>query len=174
MATAAIIATVAGTAYSVASSIDQKKAAERGEKKQKEANRIQKATAEVGRGIARKRALAQARQAQASNLAGGIGQGITEESSALQGAQSAIGSNLGTSLSSANRSFTSSQQTFDLRQSASNTLANSRANAAISSAVSSGLSNAGTFAAGFAQPTGPAASFVGNNAQGQPRYRSNL
>lgn len=122
-----IVAAVAG----VASSIDQKKASERAEERRVKANRVEKARAEVTRGIERKRAAARVRQAMAFNAAGAASQGIVEGSSAVQGAQSTLGSNFGTSVAQANRSFVSQQQSFDLRQRATFTEQNAQANAAM-------------------------------------------
>ena len=119
----------------LASAYDQSKAARRAERKQKEANRIQKAAAAAQKGIERRKAISGARQIQASNIAGAVGQGISIGSSPLQGAQAAIGSGLGSSFSQQGRESTSSQQTFDLRQSAAFTEANARANAAFAQAV---------------------------------------
>ena len=129
---------------------EQKKALKKSEKEQKHANRIEKAKAEITRGLERKRALANARQGTALNIAGASAQGISEGSSALQGANAAIQSNLGTSVANANRSFVTQQQTFDLRQSAMNREANAAANAAIAQSISSASTRVASFAAGGA------------------------
>lgn len=146
MCTGVEIAAIAAAAAGTASAVDQKKAADRAEKRQKKANRVEKAKAEAQRSIERRRAINEARRARQANIASSQGMGILGMSSALQGAQGALGANLATSLASENRSFVSGQQSFDLRQSAASTLQNSRANAAIAGAVSSGIMQGASFA----------------------------
>ena len=138
LATAAVTELFTGGGVSrAASSIDQKKAAERSERRQKQANRIQKAKAAAQQSIERRKAIAGARQLQASNIAGAVGQGITIGSSPLQGAQAAIGSGLGSSFAQQGRETLSGQQSFDLRQRAKFAQANAQANANLTQAGAS-------------------------------------
>lgn len=141
----------------VGSAIDQKKAAERAEKRRVRANQIEKARAEIERGLERKRAAARLRQAQAFNIAGAEVAGITQGSSAVQGAQGALGSTFATSVASANRSFVSGQSAFDLRQRAAFTEQNAAANAAIAAASGQLIKSVGdTFKVGLTSVAGPA------------------
>lgn len=119
----------------IKSARDQKKASERAARRERKANRIEKARAEATRSIARRKARAQARQAQEFNLAAAEAQGISAGSSALQGAQGSLLSNLSTSLAGETRSFVSAGQSFGLRQQAQNILSKSRADAAIQQTV---------------------------------------
>jgi len=153
MAGTMLLATALSGGAQVASAVDQRKAAKRAERKQQRANDIERARADVNRGIERRRAIAKARQAQASNFAAGISSGITASSSPLQGAISSIGADLGTSQSFANAAFTSGQQSFDLRQSAAFTTANANANAAIVNATTNAVQTLSSFAGGGGSPT---------------------
>ena len=138
LATLAVTELVTGGGVSRgAASIDQKKAAERAERRQRQANRIQRARAAVQQSVERRKAIAGARQLQARNIAGVIGQGVTAGSSPLQGAQAAIGSGLGSSFAQQTRATTSDQQSFDLRQRAAFAQANAQANANLTQAGSS-------------------------------------
>lgn len=157
MAVTAAIATVASVGVSTHSALEQRQDAKRSERVQKKANKIQQAKASVERSLARKQAVSRARIAQQSNIAGAVNQGVSSGSSALQGSQAALGSNLATSVASSNRAFTSGQQTFDLRQQSSFIQQNSQANAAILGAVSGGLQAGASFAASAA-PTTPSGS----------------
>ena len=134
LSTIAAVTAITSAIGSTASAIDQQKAGKRAERRQKQANRIQKAKAAAQQSIERRKAIAGARQLQASNIAGAIGQGISVGSSPLQGAQAAIGSGLGSSFAQQGRETTSGQQSFDLRQQAAFTQANAQANANLTQA----------------------------------------
>lgn len=138
----AITATVAGiaaagTAAQIDAAKSQKRAARRAENRQKEANRIEKAKSAVQRAVERRKSVQQLRQAQAFNIAGGVASGFSEGSSAIQGVNSALGSNFASGVASQNRSFVSGQQSFDLRNEAQFDLARTNANAALKSAYGS-------------------------------------
>lgn len=152
-ATAAVTLAVAGTAAQVDAAKAQKRASRRSERRQKEANRIEKARTSVERAISRRRAIAQRRQAQAFNIASAQTQGIAAGSSAVQGAQSALGSNLATSFAAQQRAAASGQSVFDLRQAAAFDVANANANAALKSTFGSAATQLGSFAAANFSPT---------------------
>lgn len=148
MGVTAVVATgavVAGTAAQIDAAQSQKRASRRAERRQKEANRVERARASVDRALARRRAVNQARAAQAFNIANNISSGISQDSSALQGANSALGANLGTNLAAQNRAATSGQQSFNLRQAATFDVQNANASAALRSAYGSAAQQLGAF-----------------------------
>lgn len=139
-------ALVGGTAAQIDAAQSQKRASRRAERRQREANRVERARASVDRALARRRAVNQARAAQAFNIANNTASGIAQDSSALQGANSALGANLGTNLAIQNRAATSGQQSFNLRQAATFDVQNANASAALRSAYGQGFSQLGGFA----------------------------
>lgn len=139
---------VGGTAAQIDAAKSQKRASRRAERRQREANNIERARAQVQRSIARRRAISEQRAASAFNQAGAVAAGIGTDSSAVAGANAALGSNLATSLSSQNRSFVSGQASFDLRQAAAFDVANANANAALKSLYGSTATQLGFAALG--------------------------
>lgn len=134
----AVSAGFVGSVGSVGTSIHAREERRSGERAtaraQKKANKIQKATTAVNRAIERRKSISAARRRQAANIAEAANLGIIG-SSPLQGAVSSIGSQLATGLAGETRSFTSSQQTFDLRQEASNIQAKSERRAQDAEAI---------------------------------------
>lgn len=122
MATAAIVASaVIGVGTSAASYFEQKKAGREAERQQEKANRTESVQAQVENARNRRRAIAQARMAQASNQANMPG--AVQSSSALSGVQSGISTQLGANIGAQSQSLGSQQAAFNLRQGAANTLA---------------------------------------------------
>lgn len=115
----------------------QEKANRRSRRLQQRANRIQSASSSVERARQRRRAVANARVAQAQNLAAAASQG-TLGSSPLQGAQASISSGLAENLAGINRQFTTAQTTFDLRQQAADAEARGRERADRTRAIGQG------------------------------------
>ena len=159
-ATFAIGAGVLGIGVSGYSAYRQRQDTKKAERRQRRANRIERARAAAEQSVERRRAVAIARQAQARNLAAGVSQGLLEGSSPIQGANSSIQSDLGSSIASANRSFNSSQQSLNQRQSASNSIARGQASAAFANVVSQGFQ----LGASIYQPT---SNIPSTNMQGQ-------
>lgn len=122
MATAAIVASaVIGAGTATASYFEQKKAGREAERQQEKANRTESAQAQVESARNRRRAIAQARMAQAANQANMPG--AVQSSSALAGVQSGISTQLGANIGAQSQSLGSQQAVFNLRQGAANTLA---------------------------------------------------
>lgn len=138
----------AGPATQYEAAKTQERAQRRAERRQAEANRINKAKANVQRAIERRRAVAQARQGQAINAAQGVALGIGEQSSALQGANAVIGSNLASSVAGANREFVTGQQTFDLAQASARDVAGANRRAARLNMYGNWINQATNFEAG--------------------------
>lgn len=146
-----------GSAYQYEAGKKQERAQRRAEKRQAESNRINKARSDVERALSRRRAVGQARQAQALNMASGLAAGIGQQSSALQGVNSAVGSNLTRSVSQANRAATTGQQTFDLANASALDINKANRSAARMNMYSSWANRASSFLAGnaFALGTNP-------------------
>lgn len=122
MATAAIVASaVIGVGTATASHFEQKKAARKSERAQTKANDIESASSQVSNARARRRAIAQARIAQAQNQANAGGQ--VQGSSMQAGVQSSISSQLGANIGAQSQSIGNQMGVLGARQQASNALA---------------------------------------------------
>lgn len=117
--TSAVLAGAA-LAAQTASHFEQKKAARKAERQQDHANRVEKVSAQVRNSTQRRKAVAQARMAQAQNQAGAGGQ--VQNSSGLAGSNAAIASQAGANIGTQGQNLLSKQASFDLRQSAQDTL----------------------------------------------------
>lgn len=133
------LATLASGGAQVYQAKEQKKANKRAMAQEARANQIERARSSVEKSLSRRRALAQARQAAAVNIANANVQGLTQSSSPLQGANASIYSDLGTSIASANRTFVSGQASFDARQQAAFTRSGAEANAALVNAATNAV-----------------------------------
>jgi len=134
-------------------SMEEAKSAERQSRRdQEKANAIEAAKTSVERARERRRAIAATRIAQAQNEAVAVGQGVTG-SSQVEGAQSSISSGLASGMQSANRSFVSGQQSFNLRQSAADTMAKGQRRAQNFQALSGMFGQAASMSASFASPS---------------------
>lgn len=155
---------------------EEARSAERASRrKQETANQVQQAQNSVNRARERRRAIAQARIAQAQNAAIAAQQGTTG-SSPLEGAQSSISTNLATSIAAANRSFVSGSQTFQLRQDAANIMAAGQRRAQDFQALSGLAMQGASLYSSFASPasTTPSnATYVGAGPTGLGRYQVN-
>lgn len=96
MATAAVIGGVLAAGATTASYFEQKKTARKVEREQKEANDISSASAQVENARRRRRAIAQARMAQAQNLANAGGS--MQNSSAITGTNAGLATQLGANM----------------------------------------------------------------------------
>jgi len=118
--TSAVLAGVAA-ATTVAGHFEKKKAARKSQRQQEKANRTASVASQVENATARRRAIAQARMAQAQNLASAGGQ--VQNSSGLAGSNAALGAQLGANVGLQGQQLASQEATFGLRQDAQNTLA---------------------------------------------------
>lgn len=144
LATATIVALSLATAAvggSVHAREQVNKAGRESTRQQLKSFRVSKATAAVERSISRRKAVAETRRRQASNISEGANIGILG-SSPLQGSLASISSSLSTGLAGQQRSFASGQQIFDLRQSAAFTEAAGARKAGTTQALS-GLATTG-------------------------------
>jgi hypothetical protein len=130
--TTAILVGVAATA-SVASHFEQKKAARKSKRQQEKANRMSSVQAQVENATQRRRAIAQARIAQARNISG-MGQ-ATQSSSAVSGANAALSNQLGSNIGTANQAAASQQSIFDRRQAAQNAITKGNLRAGMFNAI---------------------------------------
>lgn len=138
------------TAAQIAGHFEEKKAARKAKRKQDEANRIETVSAQVRNSTQRRRAIAQARIAQAQNQANAGGE--VQNSSALQGVNSGIAGQLGANIGAQNQTLGSQQNAFNFRQSAQDTLSRGRQRAGDWNAVGQ-VADFG--AQNFSMPSGP-------------------
>ena len=129
---------------------EQRKAARRAEREQKEANRIAQAQAQVENARRRRRAIAQARIAQAANAAS-VGSNI-QSSSALAGVQSGLATQLGANIAAQQQQINTQQGIFDANQRAAD-------------AIRTGQERVGALNA-FAQAGTSAINFLGSGTLG--------
>ena len=118
--TTAVLAGVAAVS-TAAGYFEQKKASRKSRRQQEKANRVASVSSQVENATARRRAIAQARMAQAQNLASAGGQ--VQNSSGLAGSNAALGSQLGANVGTQGQLLGSQEAVFGLRQDAQNTLA---------------------------------------------------
>lgn len=157
MGTAAVLAGAA-LATSAAGAYAQYEAGKSAEKKQEKARAVSQASAQVENARQRRRAIAQARIAQAQNVAQ---QGSeVQSSSGLAGVQSSLSTQLGANIGAQQQRFASQTQIGNLNQSAANRLRRGQNIAGFANLASQGFM-LGAQAQGFGSQTP-------NNPQGQP------
>lgn len=161
------VATALSAGSQIAGHFEEKKATRKAERKQDEANRISSVSAQVRNSTQRRKAIAQARIAQAQNMAN-AGSAV-ESSSALQGVQSGIAGQLGSNIGAQNQLLGSQQNAFNFQQGAQDTLSRGRQRSGDFAAIGQ-LAN---FAAqNFSIPTSPQVP-GGVNMQGQETALTN-
>lgn len=111
---------LASAVAGVSQHFEAKKAARKAERKQEHANRVESVSAQVANARSRRQAIAQARIAQAQNMAATSGQ--VQSSSASSGTNAALASQLGANIGSQQQSIASQQAAFDFRQGAQRAL----------------------------------------------------
>jgi len=121
--TTAVLMGVAAAA-STASYFDAKKSARKSRRVQEKANRTASVSSQVQNATSRRRAIAQARMAQAQNISSAGGQ--VQNSSGLAGSNAALGSQLGANVGTQGQQLASQEATFGLRQDAQNIMADSQ------------------------------------------------
>jgi len=143
--TAAILAG-ASLAATTAGHFEKKKAARQSKREQEHANRVTSVSAQVQNATQRRKAIAQARIAQAQNQANAGG--AVQSSSALAGSNSALAAQLGSNVGTQGQLLGSQQSAFDWRQRSQDTLAEGQQRAGDWNAVSGLLSFGSTAVAG--------------------------
>lgn len=170
---AAVTAAVLGgisLAATVHGQLEARQAGKKAARQQREANEISKASAQAENARKRRRAIAQARIAQAQNIASQGGQ--VQSSSATTGAQTGIASTLGANLSSQRRGLVSGQSVFDLNQAASDTLRQGQETQALFGAIGQAAGTAASFAGSFGQPSAEAGPSFDPTAKTKPAFTS--
>jgi len=156
-----------GAATGVASYVEQRNAARKAAKEQEHANDIAYAQAQVENARQRRRAIAQARIAQAANLANQSQE--VQASSALSGVQSSISAQLGANIGAQNQQIGTQLGSLNAQQNAADALRRGQERAGMYTLLGNLGQMAGTYGMqnfGTAAPSSPQGSFLGgmNNA----------
>lgn len=146
LAISAAITTTAG----VASAIEQREAGKRAERRQEEANEISRASAQVANARRRRQAIAQARIAQAQNVAAQGGE--IASSSPLAGVQAGITSTLGANISEQRAAVQNQQAIFGFQQRAQDAIRRGQERADIFDVAGDISRQAVSFGTGSATP----------------------
>lgn len=147
MAGTALLSTfAASSAVGIPQFLEARRASKRIESQQRHANEIASASAAVENARRRRRAIAQARIAQAQNV---VNQSqAVQSSSALSGVQSSLTTTLGSNIAAQNQQINTQQGIINARQRAADIARSSQENIDLFNAVGSTTVAAGKFLAG--------------------------
>lgn len=152
----AVVAAVGGglaAAATTASYFEQKKTAKKVRRRQEEANRISSSAAQVENARNRRRAIAQARMAQAQSLASTGG--AVQSSSALQGNAAGLGAQLGANIGFQGAQVRTQQGIIAQQQAAANAQAQGNLNAGLYQGLGSIAMTAGQLGSTMQFPSTP-------------------
>jgi len=162
MVTAAVIGGVIAAGATTASYFEQKKTAREVQRRQEESNRISSSAAQVENARNRRRAIAQARIAQAQSLASTGG--AVQSSSAIQGNASGLASQLGSNIGFQGAQVRTQQGIMNQQQAAANAQMQGNLKAGMWQGIGQIAMTAGQLGATMGSPSMPAGGGTGARA----------